>query len=93
MKRKDRKLQYREEHAERAMFNICKTYKIDVPNHAVKDAYRLGFDTGVLWGDRNPIGVTDENYAWAIYNFINDWKNGQFGQKSLQQALNDFRYP
>lgn len=28
-----------------------------------------------------------EELAWKIYNFINDWKSGKFGEISLQEAL------
>ena len=30
-----------------------------------------------------------EEFAWKVYNFINDWKNGRFGEIPLQQALNE----
>lgn len=30
-----------------------------------------GFMAGSRWERDNPIGVLDEDYAWAIYNFIN----------------------
>lgn len=29
----------------------------------------------------------NEEKAWAVYNFINCWKNGQYGGISLQEAL------
>jgi len=33
------------------------------------------------------------DYAWAIYNFINEYKAGNFGALTLQEALdNDFKY-
>lgn len=28
-----------------------------------------------------------EDFAWAVYNFIGRWKNGDFGEVSLQYAL------
>jgi len=32
-----------------------------------------------------------EDLAWGVYNFINEWKAGNFGEISLQDALeNDF---
>lgn len=91
MKRKEIQLEYREKRAEYVMYHICReVYKIDIPNHAVKDAYRFGFDEGVKWADHNPFGVIDEVFAWNIYNFINKWKNGDFGELPLQRALRDF---
>ena len=27
------------------------------------------------------------NYVWAIYNFVNNWKNGHFGVVTLQEAI------
>lgn len=91
MKRKERQLEYREKRAEEVMYHICReVYKIDLPNHPVKDGYRFGFDEGVRWSDHNPFGVIDEDFAWNIYNFINKWKNGEFGETPLQKALRDF---
>lgn len=44
----EKQLAYREERDESAMFHICRElYEIDVPNHPVKDGYRIGFDEGV----------------------------------------------
>lgn len=48
---------------------------------------KLAFEKGVRWADTNPIGVLDEDYVWAIYNFVNQWKNGSFGEVTLQKAL------
>lgn len=45
MTREEEQLAYREERAEAAMFHICRDlYEIDVPNHPVKDGYRIGFN-------------------------------------------------
>lgn len=45
MKRKERQLEYREKRAEEVMYHICReVYKVDIPNHPVKDGYRFGFD-------------------------------------------------
>lgn len=45
---REEQLAYREERAEAAMFHICRDlYEIDVPNHPVKDGYRIGFNEGV----------------------------------------------
>lgn len=44
----EKQLAYREERAEAVMFHICRElYGIDVPNHPVKDGYRIGFDESV----------------------------------------------
>ena len=48
---------------------------------------KYAFIEGVRWADTNPIGVLDEDYVWAIYNFVNQWKNGSFGEITLQKAL------
>lgn len=32
----------------------------------------------------------DEDYAWRIYNFIECWKAGKFGEIPLQEALDRF---
>lgn len=36
----------REEFAERQMYEHCKAHNLDVPNHIIKDAFRIGFDEG-----------------------------------------------
>lgn len=51
-----------------------------------------GFMAGSQWERNNPIGVLDEDYAWAIYNFINEWKDGKFGEIGLQKALLNFKF-
>lgn len=51
-----------------------------------------GFMAGSRWERDNPIGILDEDYAWAIYNFINEWKAGKFGEIGLQKALLNFKY-
>ena len=48
-----KQLAYREKQAEAAMFHICRElYKIDVPNHPVKDGYRIGFNEGVKYAKK-----------------------------------------
>jgi len=37
----------------------------------------------------HPLGVLDEDYAWAIYNFVNEWKSGKYGEIALQKAIKD----
>ena len=50
---KEKQLAYREERAEATMFHICRElYKIDVPNHPVKDGYRIGFNEGVEYAKK-----------------------------------------
>ena len=51
-----------------------------------------GFMSGSRWERDNPMGILDEDYAWAIYNFINEWKAGKFGEIGLQKALLNFKY-
>lgn len=56
------------------------------------DSYRQrydGFMAGALWADRNPIGVLDEDFCWAVYNYVNEWKEGKFGEMPLQKALRE----
>lgn len=49
----EKQLAYREERAEATMFHICRElYKIDVPNHPVKDGYRIGFNEGVEYAKK-----------------------------------------
>lgn len=53
MTQEEKQLAYREERAEAAMFHICRElYKIDVPNHPVKDGYRIGFNEGVEYAKK-----------------------------------------
>ena len=33
------------------------------------------------------VDAPTEEYAWAVYNFINRWKSGEFGELSLKEAL------
>ena len=48
-----KQLAYREKQAEAAMFHICRElYKIDVPNHPIKDGYRIGFNEGVEYAKK-----------------------------------------
>jgi hypothetical protein len=49
-----------------------------------------GFIAGAKWADYDPFGVLDEDYAWNVYNFINRWKSGEFGEIPLQKALEQF---
>lgn len=39
----------------------------------------------------NPMATLDEEYAWKVYNFINDWKAGKYGEIPLQKALYEHR--
>lgn len=49
------------------------------------------FVLGAHWADMNPIGTTDAEYAWKVYNFINNWKAGTYGKIPLQKALYEHR--
>lgn len=42
----DKQRMAREEFAERQMYEHCKAHHLDVPNHIIKDAFRIGFDEG-----------------------------------------------
>lgn len=48
----DEHRQAREEFAEKQMYEHCKAHNIDVPNHIIKDALRIGFDEGVKYRDK-----------------------------------------
>ena len=39
----------------------------------------------------NHIGPIDEEYAWKVYNFINEWKAGKYGEIPLQKALHEHK--
>ena len=30
-----------------------------------------------------------EEQAWKLYNFVNDWKNGEYGETPLSEALDE----
>ena len=32
----------------------------------------------------------EADFAWKVYNFINDYKNGEFGLIILQEALDEY---
>lgn len=42
--------EFREDFAERMMQMHCSAHKIDQPNHIIKDAFRIGFDEGFIYG-------------------------------------------
>ena len=39
-------------------------------------------------GIRHAEDYPDSDYAWALYNFINEWKAGKFDIITLQDAIN-----
>ena len=88
-KRQQEKLEYIDKHADIAMQSICKSFHKDIPNHLVAAGYRRGFDDGYKWCMNHPLGVLEEDYVWAIYNFVNDWKSGKYGEIELQKAIKD----
>lgn len=49
------------------------------------------FVLGAHWADMNPMATLDEEYAWKVYNFINEWKEGKYGEIPLQKALYEHR--
>ena len=57
--------------------------RIVKPSHTPKEAFVLG----ARWAYLNPIGTIDEEYAWKVYNFINEWKAGKYGEIPLQKAF------
>ena len=64
-----KQLAYREKQAEAAMFHICRElYKIDVPNHPVKDDYRIGFNEGVEYAKKI---FLEKACEWLDINFPN----------------------
>lgn len=92
-KSQQEKLEYIDKQADYVMQSICKSFHKDKPNHLVTTAWRWGFADGIKWNKEHAIGVLDEDYAWAIYNFINEWKSGKYGEVELQKAINDnFKY-
>ena len=81
------KLTRKEEIAKAAIDFASKTY----PQNPYNDLYDA-FWAGAVWADRHQIGVLDEDYALEIYNFINRWKNGEFGIKPLQVVLKEHNF-
>lgn len=65
MKREEKKLAYREKHAEEAMLDICSKHMMLGANAVVKDGYRNGFDDGVKWADETMI---DKAVNWLVHN-------------------------
>lgn len=49
------------------------------------------FMLGAKWADTHPMATLDEDYAWKVYNFINNWKAGTYGKIPLQKALYEHR--
>lgn len=88
-KKQQSMLAYMNKHADLAMQSICKSSDKDTPNHLVTVGYRWGFDDGYKWYMNHPFGVLDEDYALAIYNFVNEWKSGKYGEIELQKAIKD----
>ena len=48
---------------------------------------KYAFKEGVKWALTHPIGDLDEDFVWAVYNFVNKWKSGELGEIPLQKAL------
>ena len=73
---REEQLAYREERAEAAMFHICRDlYEIDVPNHPVKDGYRIGFNEGVEYAKKILIDKACEWISQSYTFGVLDWKN------------------
>ena len=47
---------------------------------------RDSFMAGAVWGMAQGCKI-DTRLAWKVYNFINDYKSGQFGVCGLQEAI------
>lgn len=54
----------------------------------------LGYDANAEFEKyKKKCNMVTEDFAWAIYNFINNWKAGNYGAIPLQDALDkDFDY-
>ena len=65
MTREEKKLAYREKHAEEAMLDICSKHMMLGANAVVKDGYRSGFDDGVKWADETMI---ERAVNWLVHN-------------------------
>lgn len=46
----------------------------------------LAYIRGAEWADNNP----NADNAWKIYNFVNDYRRGRFGEIPLQVALGKY---
>lgn len=42
----------REDFAEKQMYEHCKAHNLNVPNHIIKDALRVGFNAGCKYNDK-----------------------------------------
>lgn len=51
----------------------------------------LGYDANAEFEKfkKTKTPAINEEYAWKVYNFVIEWKNGKFGEIPLQQALNE----
>ena len=67
MKREEKKLAYREKHAEEAMLDICSKHMMLGANAVAKDGYRNGFDDGVKWADETMI---ERAVNWLVHNMV-----------------------
>lgn len=49
----------------------------------------LGYDANAKFEKfkKTKMPAMNEEYAWKVYNFINTWKGGGFGEIALQDAL------
>ena len=68
----------------------AKEYVKGEPEGEQKIIAVVGFEFGAEWADSHPFGVLDEDYVWNIYNFVNKWKSGGFGETPFQKALENF---
>lgn len=63
-------------------------YANSIAQHDERIAYcKEDFIAGAKWADLNHMGHLDEDYAWKVYQFVNEWKMGEYGEVPLQKAI------
>ena len=90
MTHKEKQLAYREERAEIAMHDICiNAYRIDIPNHPVKDGYRAGFNEGVEYAKKE---LLDKVCEWlSEIDFDSDYFRDAEDCFDNDQLVEEFR--
>ena len=86
----EKQLAYREERAEYVMFHICRDlYEIDVPNHPIKDGYRIGFNEGVEYAKKILIDKACEWISQSYTSGVLDWKNCDSIIEDFKKAMEE----
>lgn len=63
-------------------------YANSIAQHYERKTYCVeDFIAGAKWADLNYMGRLDEDYAWKVYQFVNEWKMGEYGEVPLQKAI------